>query len=100
MRGLALFALYVAASLGDGGGWVLKRAWSKRRYQPLMLELPPYRMPSLRNLGLGLWERAAIFLRRVGGIIFTLMVVLWFLSSFPSPPPARPARPSSTASPA
>jgi ferrous iron transport protein B len=52
-----------------------------------MLELPPYRMPSLRNLGLGLWERAAIFLRRVGGIIFTLMVVLWFLSSFPAPPP-------------
>ena len=66
--------------------WVLKRIWSKRRYQPLMLELPPYRMPSLRNLGLGLWERASIFLRRVGGIIFTLMVVLWFLSSFPAPP--------------
>jgi ferrous iron transport protein B len=43
-------------------------------------------MPSLRNLGLGLWERASIFLRRVGGIIFTLMVVLWFLSSFPAPP--------------
>src|SRR6186713_3647019 len=52
-----------------------------------MLELPPYRMPSLRNLGLGLWERASIFLRRVGGIIFSLMVVLWFLSSFPAPPP-------------
>ena len=51
-----------------------------------MLELPPYRMPSLRNLGLGLWERAAIFLQRVGGIIFALMVVLWFLSSFPAPP--------------
>jgi ferrous iron transport protein B len=80
--------------------WVLKRAWSKRRYQPLMLELPPYRMPSLRNLGLGLWERASIFMRRVGGIIFTLMVVLWFLSSFPAPPPGRPGRRSSTASPA
>ena len=66
--------------------WVLKRAWSKRRYQPLMLELPPYRMPGVRNLALGLWERAHIFLARVGGIIFALMVVLWFLSSFPAPP--------------
>jgi len=87
LRGLTLFALYVAGVVSAMAvAWVLKRAWSKRRYQPLMLELPPYRMPSLRNLGLGLWERAAIFLRRVGGIIFTLMVVLWFLSSFPSPP--------------
>src|SRR5204862_8092378 len=51
-----------------------------------MLELPPYRMPGLRNLVLGLWERARIFLRRVGGIIFALMVVLWFLSSYPAPP--------------
>jgi ferrous iron transport protein B len=88
LRGLTLFALYVAGVVSAMAvAWVLKRAWSKRRYQPLMLELPPYRMPSVRNLGLGLWERAAIFLRRVGGIIFTLMVVLWFLSSFPAPPP-------------
>jgi ferrous iron transport protein B len=50
------------------------------------LELPPYRLPSLRGLGLGLWERARIFLRRVGGIIFALTVLLWFLSSYPTPP--------------
>ncbi|HSC65264.1 MAG TPA: ferrous iron transporter B [Caldimonas sp.] len=87
LRGLTLFALYVAGVVSAMAvAWVLKRAWSKRRYQPLMLELPPYRMPSVRNLGLGLWERASIFMRRVGGIIFTLMVVLWFLSSFPAPP--------------
>ena len=87
LRGLTLFGLYVAGVVSAMAvAWLLKRVWSKRRYQPLMLELPPYRMPSLRNLGLGLWERASIFLRRVGGIIFTLMVVLWFLSSFPAPP--------------
>ena len=66
--------------------WVFKRVWMKSRYQPLMLELPPYRMPSLRNLGLGLWERARIFVKRVGTIIFSLMVLLWFLSSFPGAP--------------
>jgi ferrous iron transport protein B len=58
----------------------------KSHYQPLMLELPPYRWPSLRNLAIGLWERARIFLRRVGGIIFALTVLLWFLSSYPAPP--------------
>jgi ferrous iron transport protein B len=87
LRGLTLFGLYVAGVVSAMAvAWVLKRAWTKRRYQPLMLELPPYRMPNPRNIALGLWERAGIFVRRVGGIIFTLMVVLWFLSSFPSPP--------------
>jgi len=51
-----------------------------------MLELPPYRWPAPRTLALGLWERARIFMRRVGTIIFALMVVLWFLSTYPGPP--------------
>ena len=87
LRGLTLFGLYVAGVVSAMGvAWIFKRVWMKNGYQPLMLELPPYRVPSLRNLGLGLWERARIFLRRVGGIIFSLMVVLWFLSTYPAPP--------------
>jgi ferrous iron transport protein B len=87
LRGLTLFGLYVAGVVSAMGvAWVFKRVWMKSGYQPLMLELPPYRVPGLRNLTIGLWERARIFLRRVGGIIFSLMVVLWFLSSFPAPP--------------
>jgi ferrous iron transport protein B len=87
LRGLTLFVLYVAGVVSAMAvAWVLKRVWIKSRYQPLMLELPPYRMPGVRNLALGLWERTTIFVRRVGGIIFSLMVVLWFLSSFPAPP--------------
>jgi ferrous iron transport protein B len=87
LRGLTLFGLYVAGVVSAMAvAWVFKRVWIKSRYQPLMLELPPYRMPGLRNLVLGLAERARIFLRRVGGIIFSLMVVLWFLSSYPAPP--------------
>ena len=88
LRGLTLFGLYVAGVLSAMAvAWVFKRVWMKSRYQPLMLELPPYRMPSLRNLGLGLWERARIFVKRVGTIIFSLMVLLWFLSTYPGPPP-------------
>jgi ferrous iron transport protein B len=87
LRGLTLFVLYVAGVVSAMGvAWVFKRIWMKNRYQPLMLELPPYRVPGLRNLVLGLWERARIFLRRVGTIIFALMVVLWFLSTYPGPP--------------
>ena len=87
LRGLTLFVLYVAGVVSAMAvAWVFKRVWNKSRYQPLMLELPPYRMPGLRNLAIGLWERAHIFLARVGGIIFALMVVLWFLSSYPAPP--------------
>ena len=51
-----------------------------------MMELPAYRMPSLRSLVMGLYERALIFLKRVGGIILSLTVILWFLSTFPAPP--------------
>ncbi len=87
LQGLTLFGLYVLGVLSAMAvAWLLKRTWSKSSYQPLMLELPPYRWPNARNLGLGLWERAGIFVRRVGGIIFTLTVVLWFLASFPAPP--------------
>ncbi len=88
LRGLVLFGLYVAGVVAACAvAWLFKRLWLKNSYQPLMLELPPYRWPQPRTLALGLWERARIFLRRVGTIIFALMVVLWFLSSYPAPPP-------------
>jgi ferrous iron transport protein B len=87
LRGLTLFGLYVAGVVSAMAvAYVFKRVWLKNNHQPLMLELPPYRVPSLESLALGLLERARIFLRRVGGIIFSLMVVLWFLSSWPGPP--------------
>ena len=87
LRGLVLFALYVAGVAGAMGvAWLFKRLWSRSRYQPLMLELPPYRWPAARTLALGLWERANIFVKRVGSIIFSLMVLLWFLASYPGAP--------------
>jgi ferrous iron transport protein B len=51
-----------------------------------MMELPAYHWPHMRNLGLGLWERAKIFVTRVGTIILTLTILLWVLSSFPGAP--------------
>jgi ferrous iron transport protein B len=87
LRGLVLFALYLAGVLSAlGVAFVLKRTLARGEYRPLLLELPEYRLPQPANLLLGLWERAKIFLTRVGTIILSLMVVLWFLASFPAPP--------------
>jgi ferrous iron transport protein B len=52
----------------------------------LLLELPSYRIPHPRDLLIGLWERAMIFLKRVGGIILALTILLWFLLAFPAAP--------------
>ncbi len=87
LRGLVLFALYMAGVVSAlAVALVLKRTVMRGEYRPLLLELPEYRLPHLSNLLLGLWERTRIFLTRVGTIILSLMVVLWFLASFPAPP--------------
>ena len=64
--------------------WVMKKWRRDKSEHPLMLELPSYRMPHPRDLALGLWERAAIFLKRVGGIILSMTVLLWVLLYFPN----------------
>ncbi|HLA71450.1 MAG TPA: ferrous iron transporter B [Steroidobacteraceae bacterium] len=88
LQGLVMFVLYVAGIVAAlGVAYVLKHFSGARSYSPLMLELPDYQWPHLGNLLLGLWERVKIFLSRVGGIILALMIVLWFLSSYPAPPP-------------
>jgi ferrous iron transport protein B len=87
LQGLVLFLLYFAGvASAMGVAWVIKRTMGANRQQPLMLELPSYHWPYLSSLALGLWERARIFLTRVGTIILTLMVLVWFLSSFPGAP--------------
>lgn len=87
LQGLVMFVLYVAGIVSALiVAWVMKQFAGKRVYSPLMLELPDYQWPHPANLLLGLWERVKIFLSRVGGIILALMIVLWFLSSYPAPP--------------
>jgi ferrous iron transport protein B len=87
LQGLVLFILYFAGIVSAMAvAWIFKRTLGASGQQPLMLELPSYHWPHLQNLGLGLWERARIFLTRVGTVILTLMVLVWFLSSFPGAP--------------
>ena len=86
-QGVALFVLYFAGIIAAFlVAWVLRWFGSQQHRRTLMLELPDYHAPSWKNLGLGLWQRVEIFLRRVGGIILTLTVLMWFLASFPAAP--------------
>ena len=87
LQGIVLFGLYLAGVLSAMVvAYIMKRMAHVQGPEPLLLELPAYHWPSLRNLAIGLWQRAVIFLQRVGTIILALMVILWALASWPSPP--------------
>ncbi len=87
LQGLVLFGLYIGGIVSAMAvAAVAKLARRNAGATPLLMELPAYRWPSLRGLAIGLWERALIFLRRVGGIILAVTILLWFLSSFPGAP--------------
>ncbi|RTL16043.1 MAG: ferrous iron transporter B [Burkholderiales bacterium] len=88
LQGLVLFGLYLAGILGALlVAWLLKRfTTAGRQVRPLMMELPSYHWPHPRSILIGLWQRAVIFVKRVGGIILVLTIALWLLASFPGPP--------------
>ena len=87
LQGLELLALYVAGVLGAVlAALMMKRATTRSSYHLLLMELPEYHWPNLRNLFTGLWERIQIFPSRIGTIILALMVPMWFLASYPTPP--------------
>ena len=87
LQGLVLFALYMAGILSAlAVSFVLKFFYKDKSQHMLLMELPSYRFPDLKNVWIGLVDRGKIFLKRVGGIIFALSVVLWFLCTFPQPP--------------
>jgi ferrous iron transport protein B len=88
LQGLVLFGLYFAGIVSAMlVAWVLKRTTAHGQTRQLMMELPAYHLPHVRNIAIGLWQRTTIFVNRVGTIILALTVLLWFLSTFPAPPP-------------
>jgi ferrous iron transport protein B len=87
LQGITLFALYVAGIVSALiVSFVMKRVRRGLHTQSLLLELPSYRLPSARDVLIGLWERGRLFIARVGTIILSITVVLWVLSTYPSPP--------------
>lgn len=87
LQGLVLFALYMAGIVSALlVSFVMKLMQKDQSPHALLLELPSYRMPDMKSVFIGLFDRAKIFLRRVGGIIFALSILLWFLCTFPQAP--------------
>lgn len=88
LRGLVMFGLYAAGIASALGMSFLIKLFIWRDYQPapFMLELPDYKMPRLRSIAIGIYTRAKMFLQRAGTTIFSMMVLIWFLASFPQPP--------------
>lgn len=93
MVGLYVLGIVAAMSVA----WVIKRSDKGAMRSPLLMELPAYQWPDRRSLVIGLWERAVIFLRRVGTIILALTIVMWALYTIPSPRSAEPGKARSLA---
>lgn len=87
LQGLVMFGLYMAGIVSAlGVSFVLKFFQKDKSQHALLMELPSYRFPDLKSVAIGLLDRTKIFLKRVGGIIFALSILLWFLCTFPQPP--------------
>jgi ferrous iron transport protein B len=87
LQGLVMFGLYVAGIVSALGVSFLAKFifWRDDPTHPFMLELPNYKLPRPRSIALGLFMRARMFLERAGTTIFSMMIVIWFLASFPRP---------------
>ena len=98
LQGLVLFGLYAMGILGAmGAALILRRTVARGAKTGFMMEMPKYQVPRVRDIALGLWQRATIFLKRAGGIILVSTIILWALLSFPQPKPGQSALDSSIA---
>ena len=88
LQGLVMFGLYAAGIVSAlAVSFVVNHfLWREGSTPPFMLELPDYKLPRLRSVVMGIYTRAMMFLKRAGTTIFSMMVLIWFLASFPRPP--------------
>ncbi len=83
-QGLILFSLYlIGIVLAVLVARLLKSIFFKAETAPLIMELPPYRVPRIKNILIHMWQRGSIFVKKAGTIIFAGVVIIWLLASFP-----------------
>lgn len=78
---LSMYLLGLVAALTMA--WLFKKTLLKSGTPIFIMELPPYRLPSLTSLLMQMWERSVLFLKNAGTIILGVSIVLWFLASYP-----------------
>jgi ferrous iron transport protein B len=87
LQGLVMLGLYIMGVVGAFVvAVVLRKTVTQGASSGFMMEMPKYQLPRLNHLAIGLWSRAAIFLKRAGTTIAFTTIVLWALLSFPKPP--------------
>ena len=87
LQGLVMFGLYATGILSAlAVSFLIRKVFWRGAVEPFLMELPTFKLPSAESVARNLWLRAQIFLSRAGRIILPLMVLVWFLSTFPGPP--------------
>ncbi len=82
--GLVMFSLYVSGILvAMATARLMRKFFFRRDETPFVMELPPYRVPTLRATARHMWEKAWQYLRKMGGVILVASIAVWFLSYFP-----------------
>ena len=90
LQGLVLFVLYLSGILAAFvAALVIRRTKVRGSGGLFMMELPKYQMPLLKDVAIGLWQRAMIFLKRAGTIILGTTIILWALASYPQAGPGK-----------
>ncbi|MBQ9242135.1 MAG: ferrous iron transport protein B [Proteobacteria bacterium] len=84
-QALALFCIYIGGALvGLCVALALRKTVFKGKEEPFVMELPPYRLPTLRAVFMHMWERGWLYLKKAGTIILALAILLWWASAFPT----------------
>jgi ferrous iron transport protein B len=83
-QGSVLFLLYVLGVIfAILSALFLKRVFFKTEEIPFVMELPPYRIPTVRSIFKHVWFRIGLYLRKIGGVILLASIIVWILSNFP-----------------
>jgi ferrous iron transport protein B len=92
LPGLTLVSMYLLGLVAAlAMAWLFKKTLLRSETPAFIMELPPYKLPSLRSTLLQMWERALLFLKRAGTIILGVSIVLWFLATYPRTDNATPS---------
>ncbi|MEK9137404.1 MAG: ferrous iron transporter B, partial [Bacteroidota bacterium] len=92
LAGITLFSMYFLGLLmALTMAWLFKKTLLKSAPPVFIMELPPYKMPSLKSIALQMWERSVLFLKKAGTIILGASIILWFLASYPRLENATPS---------
>jgi ferrous iron transport protein B len=85
--GNVIFLLYVSSFFfAFGAGWLFRKTLFQGEEYPFVMELPPYRVPTLRSALIHMWEKAKHYLQKMGGVVLVFSIIIWFLGNYPSRP--------------